>query len=287
MEMRLVKKMSGLVRSNGRKIIRSGLAIFLISTILYACVRVPMTGRRQLNLLPESDLVAMSLTEYKNFLNENNVVNSGPNQEAIQRVGDRISSAVETYLESTKYAKRVKNYNWEFNLVQDPTMNAWCMPGGKVVFYTGILPVCESDAGIAVVMGHEIAHAIARHGNERMSQQMAIALGGVALDVAVSDKPEETRNLYNLAYGIGSTVGVMLPYSRLHESEADKLGLMFMAMAGYDPQEAPRFWERMESLGSLRPPEFLSTHPNPDTRIADLEAQMPKAMELYNKQQEK
>lgn len=259
------------------------IAIVLISTMVYACSRVPMTGRKQLHLLPESDLVAMSLTEYRTFLSENNVVTTGQNQESVERVGLRIAKAVETYLSGTKHAPRLANFKWEFNLVEDPTVNAWCMPGGKVVFYSGIMPICQNDNGVAVVMGHEIAHAVARHGNERMSQQLAVALGGIALDVAVSDKPQETRELFQLAYGVGSTVGVVLPYSRLHESEADELGLMFMAMAGYDPQEAPKFWARMDELAGIRPPEFLSTHPNPERRAADLEKLMPKATELYNK----
>lgn len=265
-----------------RKYILRLAAIVVLSATIYACAKVPITGRRQLNLLPEADLVAMSLTEYNSFLSENDVVKTGPNQEAVERVGERISKAVEKYLDGTKYANRVKDFNWEFNLVNDPTVNAWCMPGGKVVFYTGIMPVCEDDAGISVVMGHEIAHAIARHGNERMSQQLAQQLGGVALNVALADKPQETQQLFGLAYGLGTNVGVMLPFSRLHESEADEMGLMFMAMAGYDPQEAPKFWERMNAQGGARPPEFLSTHPSPEKRMEKLNELMPKAMKLYN-----
>ncbi len=155
------------------------------------------------------------------------------------------------------------------------------MPGGKVAFYTGILPVCKDETGIAVVMGHEIAHAIARHGNERMSQGLLLQLGGVALDVATTTKPEETRQLFQLAYGIGANVGVMLPYSRKHESEADRMGLIFMAMAGYDPNQAPLFWERMSKLGGNKPPMLLSTHPSDEKRIADLKKYMPEALQYY------
>jgi predicted Zn-dependent protease len=162
-------------------------------------------------------------------------------------------------------------------------VNAWCMPGGKVVVYTGILPVTKNENGLAVVMGHEIAHAIAEHGNERMSQELLRQAGGVALTVALKDNPEETRNLWLAAYGLGSEVGVMLPFSRLHESEADHLGLIFMAMAGYDPREAPDFWTRMAEAGGQKPPEFLSTHPSDETRISSLNNWMPEALKYYNK----
>lgn len=243
-----------------------------------SCARVPVTGRRQLKLLPESELVAMSLTTYQQFLTENTVVKNTLDASKIQTVGKRISTAVENFLKSGKYADRVEGYNWEFNLVSDPSVNAWCMPGGKVVFYTGILPYCKDEDGIAVVMGHEIAHAIARHGNERMSQGLAQQLGGIALAVAISDKPQETQQLFALAYGLGSQLGVMLPFSRKHESEADQLGLYFMAMAGYNPEAAPAFWDRMEKSSV---PEFLSTHPSSETRAARLKGWMPKATEYY------
>jgi predicted Zn-dependent protease len=257
----------------------------IISTLLilfvFACVRVPMTGRRQMNLLPESDLMAMSLTAYKEFISANKVVSSTPDAATVNRVGLRISKVVTDYLNSTKYAERVKDFKWEFNLVNNPAVNAWCMPGGKVVFYTGIIPFCKNDEGVAVVMGHEVAHAIARHGNERMSQSLATELGGLALNVAVTNKPAETQQLFTLAYGLGTKVGVILPFSRKHESEADQLGLYFMSMAGYNPAEAPKFWERMNAAGGSRPPEFLSTHPNPETRVANLNKWMPKAQGYY------
>ncbi len=200
----------------------------------------------------------------------------------VKRVGERISTAVEQYLKGTRYEERVADYQWEFNLIRDNQVNAWCMSGGKVAFYTAILPICKDETGVAVVMGHEVAHAIAQHGNERVSQGLALQMGGIALDVALSTRRQETRNLVLLAYGVGANVGVLLPYSRKHESEADEMGLMFMAMAGYNPQDAPAFWDRMNQGGGARPPEFLSTHPDPSKRKERLEELMPKAMEYYN-----
>ncbi len=200
--------------------------------------------------------------------------------EMIHNVGMKIAAAVEEYLAEHGQSKRAEGFEWEFNLVDDPTVNAWCMPGGKVVFYTGILPVCQDEKGLAVVMGHEIAHAIARHGNERMSQQLAIQAGGVTLAAMLSEKPAAAQNLFLTSYGIGSQLG-SLSFSRQHESESDQLGLVFMAMAGFNPEEAPLFWERMSANGEAQPPEFMSTHPNHDTRISDLNAFMPEAMKYY------
>lgn len=263
------------------KSIKPLLSLLFVATIFYGCTRVPITHRRQTNLLPETDLMAMALTNYNQVLSESKVVQTGANADQVKKVGAKISAAVTKYLEANGYASRVANYNWQFNVIEDPTVNAWCMPGGKVAFYTGILPICQNETGIAVVMGHEIAHAIARHGNERMSQGLLLQLGGVALDVATSTKPDETRQLFQLAYGVGANVGVLLPYSRKHESEADRMGLMFMAMAGYDPKEAPIFWERMNKIGGSRPPEILSTHPNPEKRIAGLNQYMADALKYY------
>lgn len=258
--------------------------VAIISCLLglaLSCAKVPITGRKQLKLLPESEIMASSLTSYKEFLSTNKVINTGVEALMVKRVGDKIARAVTNYLSTNNLSDRVKGYNWEFNLVNDNTVNAWCMPGGKVVFYTGIIPVCKTEAGLAVVMGHEIAHAIAQHGNERMSQGLAEQFGGLALQQAIANKPKETQNLINLAYGAGTQIGVMLPFSRLHETEADELGLYFMAMAGYDPKEAAPFWQRMNTSGGARPPQFLSTHPNPNTRIANIQKWMPKAEGLY------
>ena len=200
--------------------LKFGLFTILIVMVI-SCAKVPLTGRRQMRLLPESELVAMSLTSYTSFLDTSKVVNAGNYKNMVSSAGLRISEAVETYLKSTGDSMLTKNYNWEFNVVDEATVNAWCMPGGKVVFYTGIMPICETEQGVAVVMGHEIAHAIARHGNERMSHGLIQQLGGVALSVAVSDKPAETQQLFQLAYGAGTQLGVMLPFSRKHESQVD------------------------------------------------------------------
>ena len=199
----------------------------------------------------------------------------------VKRVGKNIQEATTKFLTEKGYGELLKGYEWEFNLIESDQVNAFCMPGGKVAFYTGILPYCKDEVGVAVVMGHEVSHAIAEHGNERLSQQLVQQLGGVALAVAVNEKPAETQALCMAAYGVGTQYGVMLPFSRKHESEADELGLYFMALAGYNPTEAPKFWERMSKSGGQKPPEFLSTHPSDETRISDLNAHMPKAMEYY------
>lgn len=249
--------------------------------VVLACATVPLTGRRQLSLVSSSDMLAMSAQQYGEFLKENPPSGDANGTAQVQRVGRRIQAAVETYMRDHGFASRLGGYDWEFHLVDDKQVNAWCMPGGRVVVYSGLLPVAHDDTGLAVVMGHEIAHAIAEHGNERMSQQMLAEMGGVALDVAMANKPSETRNLWMAAYGAGAQVGVLLPFSRAQESEADRLGLVFMAMAGYDPQQAPAFWERMAAGKSGAPPELLSTHPSDATRIANLKSLVPEAMKYY------
>ncbi|MCA1750871.1 MAG: M48 family metallopeptidase [Cryomorphaceae bacterium] len=257
--------------------------ILLVGLLAFDCAKVPVTGRRQVNLLPESQLGEMSATAYGEFLSTTPPLpNSDPRAQKVRRVGERIAEATERYLKNNSGGKKIAEFDWTFNTVEDPTVNAWCMPGGRVVFYTGILPITKDEAGLAVVMGHEIAHAVARHGNERMSQGMAVQGAGMALDVLTSEQPDLTRALLMQSYGIGSTLGT-LSFSRLHETEADKMGLIFMAMAGYDPREAPKFWIRMsEASGGGKPPEFLSTHPADDRRVADLEEFMPEAMKYYN-----
>lgn len=254
----------------------------LCLTLFLSCAKVPVTGRRQVNLLPESSMMKMSLTNYSQFLKDNNVVSgSDKRTQMVKSVGAKIKTAVTSYMKTEGLSKRIEGYSWEFNLVEDNTVNAWCMPGGKVVVYTGLMPVAEDEAGLAVVMGHEIAHAIARHGNERMSQQLVTVLGGIGLGVALNDKPEETRNIFLASYGAASTLGI-LKYSRTHEAEADQMGLIFMAMAGYDPNEAVDFWKRMaQQSGGANVPEFLSTHPSHNTRIQNLESYIPEAMNYY------
>lgn len=256
--------------------------ILIAALIVNSCAKVPITERKQVNMLPESSLMTMSLTNYKTFLSENQVIHNSANAEMVQRVGSKISAVVNKYMNENGYANRVKNYQWEFNLVNDKLVNAWCMPGGKVVVYEGLIPVTLDEDGLAVVMGHEIAHAIARHGNERMSQKLIAVAGGVSLAVMMKDKPNETRNIFLAAYGVGGALGI-LAYSRSHESEADRMGLVFMALAGYNPQKAIDFWERMsQTTGSGGIPEFLRTHPSHDTRIQRIKEYLPEAMTYYN-----
>ena len=262
-----------------RNLLLSGLLL-----VLAACATVPITGRKQMNLFPESEMIATSLTQYDAFLKENKLSTDKANTEMVKSCGHRIAKAVEEFMIANGMGDRVANFKWEFNLIENETPNAWCMPGGKVVFYTGILPYTQTETGLAVVMGHEIAHAVARHGNERMSQQMGIQALGTGLAIALNEKPEETQQIWMTAFGVGANVGVMLPFSRSHENEADKMGLIFMAMAGYDPSEAVEFWKRMSKIGGQKSPEFLSTHPADETRVKNLQAFLPEAMKYYKKQ---
>lgn len=259
------------------------LLFFIITALLIeSCAQVPLTGRRQVIAVPSSEIIPLAEKNYTEIISEEGLSKNTQYQASVKRVGTKLSAAVEKYLNEQGLGDRVADYKWEFKVLASDQVNAWCMPGGKIGFYEGIMPICKDDNGIAVVMSHEIAHAVALHSNERMSQQLMINLGGAALSEAVKTQSETTQNLALVAFGLGSQVGVLLPYSRLHESEADELGLYFMAMAGYDPQEAPIFWERMNEAGGERPPEFLSTHPNPDNRIKDLNKNMKKALEYYN-----
>ena len=260
------------------------LIILLIAVLIVgACSRVLISNRRQLNLIPNASMLEMSFDQYGQFLDENVISSNEEKVAMIKTVGTRIQKAVEQYFIQNGLEDELKNYEWEFNLVESNEVNAWCMPGGKVVFYTGILPLTQDANGVAVVMGHEIAHAIAEHGNERMSQGLMTQLGGVALSVALSEKPEQTQQMWMGAFGAGAQLGVLLPFSRLHESEADHLGLIFMAMAGYNPNHAISFWRRMEeNKGGQAPPEFLSTHPSDANRIAQIEKLLPDAMEYYD-----
>lgn len=257
-------------------------AIFLISLTILSCQKVPITGRKQIKLLPASTMAQMGAESYTTFLKENPPVNPPTVQSAmVTNVGMKISAAVEKYMNDNGFAKRIAGYKWEFNTVVSQDVNAWCMPGGKVVVYTGILPLTRDDAGLAVVLGHEIAHAIADHGNERMSQQLAIQLGGISLAVAMQQKPQQTQDIFMMAYGVGSQLG-QLAYSRQHELEADKLGLIFMAMAGYDPERAISFWQEMAAKGGTKPPELISTHPSDERRIAQIKSFLPEAKKYYS-----
>ncbi len=257
------------------------LSIVLVSLFLASCSTVPITGRRQLSLIPDNEMLSMSFQEYDQFLKENTLSKNRRETQMVKTVGRRIQGAVEQYFADQNLSQELEGYEWEFNLVESDEINAWCMPGGKVVIYTGILPVTQDDTGLAVVMGHEIAHAIAKHGNERMSQGLLAQLGGIALQEALRNKPDTTRQVWMTAFGLGAQVGVLLPFSRLQESEADRLGLIFMAMAGYDPQYAVDFWERMAAEGGAKPPEFLSTHPSDETRIRKIQDEIPEALQYY------
>ena len=258
--------------------------LLVIVTVINSCSTVPFTGRKQMNLLPESILLEMSFANYSEFLKTNvQVPMTDPNSLLVSRVGRNISVSVEKFLKDNKEEDRVKQFDWTFKLVRDNTPNAWCMPGGKVVVYEGILPYTMDEDGLATVMGHEIAHAVARHGNERMSQQLAIAGLGMGLQYALKEKPQQTTELFMMAYGIGSELG-SLAYSRAHESEADKMGMVFMAMAGYDPTKAIEFWQRFSKANEgEEPPEFLSTHPSNASRIRDLKKFLPEAMTYYKR----
>lgn len=264
--------------------IKSIISAFVLSAFVIACSKNAVTGRKQFKLLPESEVQAMATTEYQNFLSANKVITSNTNRDAemVRRVGQRITKAVTDYYAAQGLSKQLDGYKWEYNLVDSKDVNAWCMPGGKIVIYTGLLPVTQNEAALAIVMGHEVSHAIFNHGNERMSQGLLQQLGGVALSVAVANKPQETQNLFLGAYGVGTAVGVMLPFSRSHELEADHYGLNWAAMAGYNPQEAIPLWQRMEKAGNgQKPPEFLSSHPSEGNRIEQLQKFMPEALQYY------
>ena len=251
---------------------------------LNQCTSVPISGRSQFNVVGNDKIFPMSFEQYELVKKEGDILTGTDESRMVKRVGTRIQRAVEQYFQEQGQLSYLDDYQWEYNLIKDDkTVNAWCMPGGKVAFYTGIMPICQDELGVAVVMGHEIAHAIANHGSERISNQYAAqtGLGIASILLTGGNAPTVSSELILQGAGAATSLGI-LAFSRKHESEADKLGLYFMAMAGYDPQEAPKFWERMSSLsGGEAPPEFMSTHPSHDTRISDLNRNMPKAMEYY------
>jgi predicted Zn-dependent protease len=258
--------------------------VCVLYLLITGCSTVPVTGRSHLNLIPGTSMMSMSAQQYDTFLKESKLSQNQQQTAMVKRVGTRIQDAVERYFTSSGLQDYLKSYKWEFNLVEDNQVNAWCMPGGKVVVYSGIIPIAKDDAGLAVVMGHEIAHAIAEHGNERMSQELIAQVGGVALSTALAMQPDTTKQLWMTVYGAGTQYGALLPYSRLHESEADNLGLVFMTMAGYDPNVAIGFWERMSAQKAGKAsPEFLSTHPSDATRIANIKRLIPTVISQYKK----
>jgi predicted Zn-dependent protease len=270
-----------------RKKISHGLIQGIVPAILLwvvSCAEVPITHRQGLHLVPDSQLMTLSLQEYDQVLHKSRLSTDAEAVAMVRRVGNRIAQTAEQFLREAGQGGTIQNYHWEFNLIQDDkTVNAWVMPGGKAAVYTGILKYTQDETGLAVVLGHEVGHAIAGHGNERMSQGLLAQLGGMALSVALSTQYPQAQGLFMAAYGAGATYGVLLPFSRLEESEADHIGLVLMARAGYDPRQAIPFWERMSKQnGSKQPPEFLSTHPATQTRMQDISRELPEALKYYN-----
>ena len=254
----------------------------VISSMIFSCATNPFTGKKTMALVSNDQLFPTAFAQYNQFLSENKVINGSADAAMVKRVGQKIAVAAERWLTANGHPGYLNDYKWEYNLVQDKAVNAWCMPGGKIVVYTGILPVAKGEAGLAAIMGHEVAHALANHGQQRMSA--AYVQQGVALAGNVVIKDESSRNAFNQYYGIGSQVGVMLPFSRSHETEADKIGLYLMAIAGYNPEEAAELWKRMSAQsGGQSPPELLSTHPSNESRIANLTSLAPTAKQEARK----
>ncbi|MFM6994463.1 MAG: M48 family metallopeptidase [Sediminibacterium sp.] len=260
--------------------------LLLLSTLvcfvmcMTSCATNKLTGASQLSLVSEQELQSLSASQYKEFLKSHEVISPSKDSRAamVQRVGKKIATAVEKYFIDKNNKAALDGFAWEYNLVNDSAINAWCMPGGKIVVYTGILSYTINENALAIVMGHEVSHALLQHGNKRMSESMIKELGGVALSAALSKKPTQTQNIFNQAYGIGTEVGIMLPFSRKQELEADRFGLIWAVIAGYDPNEAIHFWERMQKASGQKPPEFLSTHPSDETRIEKIKSYLPEAL---------
>ena len=255
------------------------LLVFSFIMLVVACKTNPFTGEKNLNFVSNSQIFPTSFQQYDQVLAQSQVIRNTTEARTIENVGQRIATAAKRFLDANGYQGYLDEYQWEFTLLADETINAWAMPGGKIAFYSGILPIAQDETGIATIMAHEVAHALADHGAQRMSAQQLQQLGAVVGTVALSGKDEQTQQIFAQAYGMGSELGVMLPFSRSHETEADRIGLTLMALAGYDPAQAPNLWRRMKEAGGAGPPEFLSTHPSPDTRIRNLEQWAPQAKE--------
>jgi predicted Zn-dependent protease len=254
----------------------------LLLGLLTGCATVPYTGRSQLSLVPESQVLELSRSSYRQVLSEATLSDDLEAAAAVGEVGRRIAAAAEDFMREHGYADQVHNYDWEFALLEDDEMvNAWCMPGGKIAVYTGILPITRDESGLAIVMGHEVAHALANHGGERLSHLLLVELGAAGLSQALREEPEMTQVLALAAYGLGSQIGLILPYSRTQEYEADRIGLMITARSGYDPREAIPFWSRMIEAGDSEAIEFLSTHPATESRIQAIRSMMPEALRHY------
>ncbi|MDJ0884805.1 MAG: M48 family metallopeptidase [Desulfobacterales bacterium] len=261
--------------------------LLAVAAILFmvACTTVPMTNRQSFQMVPDADLHAMSSQQYRQVLNQSKLSDNAAQVRTVRRVGNRVARAAEDFLREQGLGHKISRFRWEFNLIEDDqTVNAWVMPGGKAAVYSGLLRITRDDTGLAVVLGHEVAHAIAGHGNERLSQGLLARMGATALAAALSQQPAATQELFNQAYGVGANVGILLPYSRLHETEADRIGLVLMARAGYDPRAAIPLWERMKAAGGPRPPEFISTHPAPTSRIQVIRRELPRALLYYRPQ---
>lgn len=257
---------------------KSKFLLGLLVVIVYACATNPFTGKKTMAFVGNNEIFPMAFQQYDAFLNENKVIKGTVDANRVKTVGEKIRKASETYLKSIGQENYLDGYAWEYNLVEDSAVNAWCMPGGKIVFYTGILPVCQDDAGIAVVMGHEVAHALLNHGQQRMSAGIIEQGLGTGLAIALANKRAETQQLAMTAFGAGSQMFGMLPFSRSHETEADEIGLILTAIAGYNPDNAVTFWQRMAAQsGGQAPPEFMSTHPSNTTRINNLQKMIPTA----------
>jgi predicted Zn-dependent protease len=255
-----------------------------ILLLIVSCAEVPITHRQSLHLVPDSELMTLSYQQYNQVLHKSRLSADSQEEAMVRRVGGRIARVAETFLREAGQGDTIKNYHWEFNLIEDEkTVNAWVMPGGRAAVYSGILRYTQDETGLAVVLGHEVGHAIAGHGNERMSQGLLAQLGGMALSVALSTKPQQAQSLFMTAYGAGASLGVLLPFSRLEESEADHIGLILMARAGYDPRQAIPFWERMaKQEGHKQPLEFMSTHPATQRRMEDIIRELPEALQYFN-----
>lgn len=257
--------------------------LLLLFTILLvvSCSTVAVTGRKQLLLVSDSEVMSLSSQSFKQYMASAKPSTNQTNTAMVVRVGQRIANAVETYLKANGMASEIQNYAWEFHLVQSKEVNAFCMPGGKIVVYEGLLPYTQTEDALAIVLGHEVAHAVAKHSAERMSHQLIANYGAQALGLIMSGKSAASQQIAQQVYGLGANYGVMLPYSRSNESEADHMGLIFAAMAGYNPQVAPAFWQRMASMGSATP-EFFSDHPSDQRRINQIQKELPEAMKYYN-----
>lgn len=251
------------------------IASVCLLAFLGGCSSVPLTGRKQLLLVSDQDVLSASLTQYSDYMKTAKKTSSGKDAAMVTRVGKKIAAATEQYLRQNGMQDEIKNFSWEFNLVKDDQVNAFCMPGGKIVVYEGLMNLVDSDDELAVVLGHEVAHAVAKHSNERMSQQLVAQYGAQILGAAVANKSAAVQNVASSVYGIGAQYGVMLPFSRKHESEADYMGLILMTMAGYNPDVAVHFWEKMSAGSGGKVPEFMSTHPSDSRRISDIQKELP------------